>query len=182
MRRMRVTPVTLQCLTHWDMACPTPFGVENAHKVGPSRALTHMENAILAPAAGAGVGKLLADLLLADPGFIPLMRKTALDCLEAMSPRRWDKETETWINDPDFRIRAQMFFGLLAHMEGEPIKRIIHQHLGGSGAVDPLAALQESPELREAAKRMLEKAEWRHSGKGEHKRPKKVQPETLDVG
>ena len=46
-------------------------------------------------------------------------------------------------------------------MEGDPVKRIIHQHLGGAGAVDPLAALRESPELRQAAKRMLEKAEFR---------------------
>jgi hypothetical protein len=125
-----------------------------------------MENeTTLAPMAGAGIGKLLADGLLGDPGFVALMRTTALDCLNAMAPARWDKAGNdgkgAWVRDPDMRIRAQMFFGLLAHMEGEPVKRIIHQHLGGAGTVDPLAALQESPELREAARRLMEKAEFK---------------------
>lgn len=73
------------------------------------------------------------------------------------------------------RTQCQMFFGLLAHMEGEPIKRIVHQHLGGDGsAVDPLAALRDSPALMEAVKRTVEKAEWRHSGNKASKRPKAV--------
>lgn len=140
------------------------------------------QTASLSPAAGSGIGKMLADSLLAHPGFIDLMQQTALDCLHAMAPRRYDKDTGKWIADPDFRIRSQMFFGLLAHMEGEPIKRIIHQHLGGNGSVDPLGALQESPALREAAKAMLEKAEWKTSGKQAHKVPKKVAAEvTLEV-
>lgn len=133
----------------------------------------------LAPAAGAGIGKMLAEALLADPSFVTLMRQTALDCLHAMAPRRYDKDEGKWIADPDYRIRAQMFFGLLAHMEGEPIKRIIHQHLGGNGTVDPLAALQESPALRDAAKAMLEKAEWKTSGNKKHKVPKKAAPEIV---
>lgn len=139
----------------------------------------------LAPAAGSGIGKLLAEALLARPGFVELLAEVAESGLRATTPRRWDKETESWISDPDFRVQTQTLFGLIAQMEGEPIKRIIHQHLGGTGSVDPLAALQESPALREAAARMLEKAEWRTSGNKAHKKPKPakiVDAEPTDQG
>lgn len=126
---------------------------------------TESQAITLAPAAGSGLGKLLADSLLADPEFVPLMRKTALECLQAMAPRRWDKESGGWVADPDMRTRAQMFFGLLAHMEGEPVKRIIHQHLGGTGKLDLRGALQDSPELAAAVAAELEKAQWRKSGR-----------------
>ncbi len=138
--------------------------------------------ATLSPAAGAGIGKVLADALTSDKEFLPLMIDAAKDGLKA--------ERSFWVKDgmsgrletePDMRIRTQTLFGLLAHMEGEPIKRIIHQHLGAGGTVDPLAALQASPELRAAARRELEKAEWRTSGKQDHKRPKKAAPTLPDV-
>ncbi len=134
----------------------------------------------LAPAAGSGIGKQLADELLARPGFVQLLADVAENGLKAMTPRRWDKDTETWIQDPDSRVQIQTLALLLAHMEGEPIKRIIHQHLGGAGQVDPLAALQESPALREAAGRLLEKASWRTSGRQKHKAPK-VAESALEV-
>ncbi len=123
----------------------------------------------LAPAAGAGLGKLLADSLLSDPEFVPLMRKTAIECLHAMAPRRWDKESGGWVADPDMKTRAQMFFGLIAHMEGEPVKRIIHQHLGADGKLDLRGALQDSPELAAAVAAELEKAQWRKSGRNAKK-------------
>lgn len=129
----------------------------------------------LAPAAGAGIGKILADRLLALPDFVEKMQAVAIRCLSA-TQKRWIKETNTTVEEPDLKIQSTMFFGLLAHMEGEPIKRIIHQHLGAGKEIDPLAALQESPALREAAKAMLEKAEWRTSGHQKHKRPKAVGP------
>lgn len=119
---------------------------------------------------------MLADQLLSDPEFIPLMRQTAIDCLHAMAPRRWDKESGGWVSDPDMRTRAQMFFGLMAHMEGEPVKRIIHQHLGNGGKLDVGAVLGDSPELTAAVERELQKAKWRHSGHQAHKKPKKVEP------
>ncbi len=134
---------------------------------------TPSQTVALAPAAGAGVGKMLADLLLSDPDFVPLMRRTAIDCLNAMSPRRWDKE-QGWISDPDYRIRAQMFFGLMAHMEGEPVKRIIHQHLGEGGKLDVGGALADSPELAAAVERELQKSKWKHSGRQSYKKPAKV--------
>lgn len=134
----------------------------------------------LAPAAGAGIGKLLADSLLADPEFVPLMRKTAVECLAAMAPRRWDRDTESWIADPDFRVRAQMFFGLLAHMEGEPVKRIIHVGQGYGLPLDPLASLRESPAMQDELRRLLAKADFRTSGRQAHKRPAKKAIEVVD--
>ncbi len=125
----------------------------------------------LAPAAGAGIGKMLADILLADAEFVPLMCKVARECLKAHT-HRWIAEEKRTVEVPDYKIQAQMFFGLLAHMEGEPIKRVIHQHLGAAG-IDPTAALQESPALLAAVEREVQKAKWRHSGTQAHKRPQK---------
>lgn len=133
------------------------------------------ETLTLAPSAGTGVGKLLADALLSDPEFLPAMIDAAKGGLKATRSFWCGKGAAGYLEtEPDERTRIQTLALLLAHMEGEPIKRIIHQHLGGAGTVDPLAALQDSPELRDAARRMLEKAEWKHSGRGgEHKRPKR---------
>jgi hypothetical protein len=87
-----------------------------------------------------------------------------------------------WLVEPDMRTQSAMFFGLLAHMEGEPIKRIIHQHLGGEGGVvDPLAALKDSPALQAAVERTLEKAKWRTSGHQAHKRPAKTVAAEVEV-
>ena len=125
----------------------------------------------LAPAAGAGIGKLIAEALLADPEFIPLMKAAFIGALGA-EIHFFDKAGGGWQSRPDYRIRLQAVMGCLAHMEGEPVKRIIHQFLGGQGKVDPLAALRESPALREAAADMLQKADWKTSGRQAYKKPK----------
>ncbi len=78
------------------------------------------------------------------------------------------------------RIRVQTLALLLAHMEGEPVKRIIHQHLGGEGKIDVGGALANSPELARAVERELQKANWKHSGRQAHKRPAK-QVEAMEV-
>ncbi len=134
----------------------------------------------LAPAAGAGIGKLIADALLADPDFIPLMKAAFIGALGA-EIHFFDKAAGGWQSRPDYRIRLQAVMGCLAHMEGEPVKRIIHQHLGGGPTIDPLAAMQDSPALREAVRRTLEKAEWRQSGRnGKSAAPEQV-GELLEV-
>lgn len=118
---------------------------------------------ILAPGAGSGIGKQIADDLLARPGFV----KALADTLErGLSAKRshWvstAKGEGYWEEEEDTRSQLQAAFGILAHMEGEPVKRIIHQHLGGAGVVDPLAALQDSEVLRDAARRLLSKADGR---------------------
>ncbi len=137
---------------------------------------------LLAPAAGAGIGKKLAEELTNDPEFLSLLVAAAKDGLRATRSFWVGKNGGGHLEvEADFRVRIQALALLLAHMEGEPIKRIIHQHLGGTGPLDPLAALQDSPELREAARKMLEKAEWKTSGRQAHKRPEKiVQAEPAD--
>ncbi len=130
-----------------------------------------MDNLTLAPASGSGIGKILADALLADPDFVPAMIAAAKGGLNA-NRSFYDKAAGGVITEPDERVRIQTLALLLAHMEGEPIKRIIHQHLGGAGEVNPLAALKESPALRESARRMLENAEWKQSGNKAYKKPK----------
>lgn len=132
--------------------------------------MSDKKNLVLAPAAGAGIGKMLADALLAKSGFLDEMVEAASGGLTATS-RRWDRDSDGWIVEPDFKTRLAALALLLAHMEGEPIKRIIHQHLGGEGRIDPQTALQDSPELQAALERALTNAKWRHSGKQAHKRP-----------
>ena len=119
-------------------------------------------HAALAPAAGAGIGKILADKLLADPEFERLMVDAAKDGLRATRSfsvgRGGDARVET---EPDFRTRIQAFTILMAHMEGEPVKRIVHQHVGTGGAIDPTAALRDSPALQDALAHLLNKAQFR---------------------
>lgn len=132
----------------------------------------------LAPAAGAGLGKLLFDRLLADPE-LPKLLLDAVNCgLTAMQPRRWDKDSQQWITDPDARTRMQTVVMLLAQAEGEPVKRIIHQHIG-AGKIDLGGALADSPELQAAMERELQKARWQHSGNQAHKRPRKTAAEVI---
>lgn len=140
------------------------------------------EEITLAPAAGAGIGKVFADQLIADPAFVRLIVDAAKDGLSATRSFWCGKGATGYLEtEPDFRVRIQTLALVLAHMEGEPVKRIIHQHLGLGRDVDPLAALKESPALRESARRLLEKADWRTSGYQDHKRPEKSAPAVLDV-
>jgi hypothetical protein len=145
----------------------------------------------LAPAAGGGIGKMVAASLLGRPDFVEELAQTALGGLRAV---RSIGTRDGPITEPDYRVRVQTFFGLLAHMEGEPVKRVVHEIKRSSG-FDPLAELQENPELRAAARHLLEKSEWRHSGRQDYKRPgagrkvgppaaskpRKPEPEIIDI-
>lgn len=137
----------------------------------------------LTPGAGSGIGKLFFEKLLAYPGFLDMLSQAAVDGLQAMTPPRWDKEANDgkggWSSVPDYRVRVQTLFGLMAQAEGDPIKRVIHQHTGAAGAFDPLAALRDSPALLDAAERLLTKAKWRDR----HQAAKRAEPAapTLDA-
>ena len=120
----------------------------------------HDQLATLAPGAGQGVVREVFKRLLDDPQTIDEMVQAAHDGLKAMAPRRWDKDSQTWIQDPDYRVRVQTLFGLFAQAEGEPIKRIIHEVRKGVGGA-PDEMLAESPAAIEAAKRMIAGAEAR---------------------
>lgn len=86
------------------------------------------------------------------------------------------------VTEPDAKIQVQTFALIMAHMEGEPVKRIIHQHLGTGGKLDVGAALGDSPELAAAVERELQKARWKNSGHQAHKRPKKVAAVAAEEG
>lgn len=131
--------------------------------------------------AGAGMGKKLADYLLAQPNFIEDMGQVICRAIRAKT-RHWDREAREFVIEDDCKTQLQAFALCVAHMEGEPVKRIIHQHLGGEGRIDPGAALADSPELAAAVERELQKARWKHSGRQAHKRPKKVEPEIVKDG
>lgn len=137
------------------------------------------EQIALAPAAGAGVGKLLADALLADPDFLPSMKSAVMNGLKAQRSW-WDRNQNRSVSEPDGRVQIQTLSLMLAHMEGEPVKRVIHQHLGPEGGVDVLGALRDSPALQTAMERALEKARFRdRPGRG--RRPAEKQAEPVDV-
>ncbi len=118
----------------------------------------------LAPAAGAGIGKKLADALLEDPGFLRSLRDAFLEALRADN-RFWDKATKSWDVVPDYKTRLSAACALLANMEGEPIKRVIHQHLNGPDGPKPFEAMQNSPALLAAVEREVEKAKFRDRNK-----------------
>ncbi len=174
------TPATLPDCTAWH--CLTVWHDEREElaevaKIGPNRARAMTPNATLAPAAGAGIGKVLAERLLADPEFLPAMISAAMEGLKANHPPRWEPASRTWGDPtPDYKTRTATLFGLLAHMEGEPIKRIVHAHLGGEGPVDPLQAMQESPALLRAAQHLVNKAQFRTR----HTKPTKPAELTLE--
>lgn len=135
------------------------------------------EQISLAPAAGSGIGKLLADKLLAHPDFVDLMVATIINGLKATRSYWTGKgESAELITEADSKTQLQAFALVLAHMEGEPIKRVIHQHIN-SGAIDPLATLKDSPATRDALRRLLDKAVFHESG-----RNTKTAEAVLDVG
>lgn len=147
-----------------------------------AHATTHMETMTLAPAAGAGIGKIIADRLLAEPGFVDAMISAIMGGLQA-TRSFWAKDPDDpdakakLRTEPDSKIQLQAFSLVLAHMEGEPIKRVIHQHLGASGEINLQAAVAESPQLQEQLARLLENATWKQSGR---KRTKQAEPAKFD--
>lgn len=129
----------------------------------------------LAPAAGSGIGAQLAKALLSDPDFLPAMVQAAKDGLHA-TRSFYDKGAGGVVTEPDNRTRIQTLALLLAHMEGEPIKRVIHEFR--KGGVDPTEALS-SPAALEAAERMIAGAKA-HARKVKSQ-AKQVEPVTVDV-
>lgn len=117
----------------------------------------------MAPAAGAGIGKLLADRLLSEPGFMDSLVAAFANGLKAT--RSFYVKDQGMRTEPDAKTQLQAAALVLAHMEGEPVKRIIHQHLGQGGQLDIMGALRESPALLAAAEREIEKAKWKASGR-----------------
>ena len=115
----------------------------------------------LAPAAGHGIGRKLAEVMLADPGFVKDLADAFRGSLKATT-WYYDSGSKERVEVADNKTRLAAAMGILANMEGEPVKRVIHQHLGvgGESAVGALdAAMAGSEGLREAMRRKVEKAE-----------------------
>jgi hypothetical protein len=131
----------------------------------------------LAPAAGQGIGRKLADVLLAEPKFIPLLGAAFLDALQA-EQFFYDKHAKEWHGEPDFKTRLAAAMGVLAQMEGEPVKRIIHQHLDASGLAEEALeqAAETSPALRRRLERIVQRAE-----KAEPKQVGPAKVESVDI-
>lgn len=126
---------------------------------------------VMAPGAGSGIGKKIADNLLARPGFVDRLCD-ALDHALTSTLRRWDKDAKDWSIEQDTRCQLQAAFGILAHMEGEPVKRILHAQI--SAGKDPTDMLFQSPELVASLERRLDQAKRHHAGPG-YRKPKQVQ-------
>jgi hypothetical protein len=120
----------------------------------------------LAPAAGSGIGRRLADMLLADPEFITDLKNAFADALKAQV-FLFDRPSGKFDAQPDWKTRLAAAVAILANMEGEPVKRIIHQHLGEGG--DPAAeldrAIENNPHLIRAMEKQLARAKRRLSEK-----------------
>lgn len=114
----------------------------------------------LAPAAGSGLGKKVAEALLARPQFVDEMATAASEALTA-TQRFWSKEDKDWEVVPDYKTRLTAFQMIMAHLEGEPIKRIVTASLGNPGGPGPDldSQLAASPAMRAAMRRRLEKAD-----------------------
>lgn len=135
------------------------------------------QQATLTPASGTGLGKVLFEALLGNPDFLPSMVAAAMGGLTAVYARRWDKHSDDWGDpEPDHKTRVQTFLALWAQAEGEPIKRMVHQHLGAAGALDPEAMLASSPAARDAMRAMIERIESKTG-----REPKRA-AEPLEVG
>lgn len=125
----------------------------------------------LAPGAGSGVGRAFAEGLTARPDFVPALVQATMDGLRA-TRSYWSAADKRHITEPDFRTQLQAVALILANLEGEPVKRVVHEHLhAGNGGLDVTEALADSDAMREAMRRELMKADARAS----KRRPRKVE-------
>lgn len=101
---------------------------------------------------------MLAESLLAREDFIPSLVGALVGALHADTYLRDGKGVRVI---PDCRTRLAAVVAALAHMEGDPIKRVIHQHLVTDGKIDLVAAFRESPALLAATERLISNAKFR---------------------
>jgi hypothetical protein len=110
----------------------------------------------MAPAAGAGIGKYIADEVMKRG-----MAVKMVDAVErALECQRSFRSGQDIITEPDCKTQLAAVIWLTAHMVGEPVKRHLHEHLIGA-EIDVQTALRESPGTMRAMERAIEKAKFR---------------------
>lgn len=141
------------------------------HRVGAANHAPNPSQLALAPAAGSGIGRAFAEGLAARPDFVPSLVAAAIDGLKA-TRSYWSKAEDRHVTEPDYRTQLQAVALILANLEGEPVKRVVHQHLHtGNGGLDVTEALADSDAMREAMRRELQKADVRARKKGRRPDP-----------
>lgn len=110
----------------------------------------------LAPGAGTGIGKEVAAALLKREAIAEDMAAALVRALTAKR-RTWCSTSKMHIEEDDTRSQLQAVFGILAHLEGDPVRRTIHEHVDGR-KIDHMQAVQSSPAMRRAAQHVIDKA------------------------
>ena len=113
----------------------------------------------LAPGAGEGVGRLVADKLTAEPDFAQRMVEAVMVGLVAES-RCYDMGKREMMTYPDCKTRLAAFNAAMAHLVGEPVKRIqvLQVAAGGETDAERMGRLLQSPAVRESLQAALNKA------------------------
>ena len=114
-----------------------------------------METLDLTPAAGSGIGRKFATALVSDDELVKHMKAAAMDGLQATTGH-FDKAVG-WVETPDFKTRLAALFGILSHLEGDPLKRVLHQHSG----LPAVNFNEMSPATIAAAEREIAKTKFR---------------------
>jgi hypothetical protein len=119
---------------------------------------THDAIEVLAPGAGGGIGRKIAERLLSRPDWLDLMETALVNALSAQM-RYYDNATKKHVVMQDAKTQLNAVLGIWSHLEGDPIKRVIHQHFDRAGVDGNLSnLLAESPQLREELAKELAKA------------------------
>jgi hypothetical protein len=126
----------------------------------------------LAPAAGTGVGSALAQRFFGRPDWLDKLEASLINALGA-EHRVYGGKGVGIITYPDGKTQLAAVLGLMSHMDGEPVKRIIHEVRRGRDAESLQDELTRSPALREAAREMLDAAE-KSAGSGAAVEPSAV--------
>jgi NAD(P)-dependent dehydrogenase (short-subunit alcohol dehydrogenase family) len=126
----------------------------------------------LAPAAGSGIGAQIAAGFLARGDWLALCIDALVAALQA-NCKVYDKANNCLVTYPDGRTRLEAVHKIWSHLEGEPVKRIIHEVRRGRDAESLQDELTRSPALREAAREMLDAAE-KSAGSGAAVEPSAV--------
>jgi len=124
---------------------------------------TQQDLSALAPAAGTGIGAQIAAGFLARGDWLALCVDALVAALQA-NCKVYDKANNCLVTYPDGRTRLEAVHKIWSHLEGEPVKRIIHEVRRGRDAESLQDDLARSPALREAAAEMLAAAERQAAG------------------